>query len=635
MGIRAAFFQSVTTLSRPQKKAVLLIVDTALPPIFAMIVIFAPSHTPNLQAVGLVVLMSALAALTSILLGMPRIKLNAYGRHALGVTSKFTAISVLGYLIFSQVIGNRVDLYLVAKFGVVLFLGCVGCRYLMLTILLWGLRQGQQIQRVLIYGAGDTGVQMALALRYNPRIQAVAFVDDDPALQKLTIAGLQVLSPARLEMAVFGLSIDKVVLALPSASGNRIAQITRMIVSFGLDVQQIGSLGGRASASCAVTETPPRGFLERCTLTGVIPDIGTAYQGRVILVSGAGGSVGSELCRQLIALKPKALILYERSEIALYSIDRELRNLADHAETEIIPVLGSVTDAKLSLSTMVGTRTEVVFHAAAYKHLPLIELNPVAGLANNVLGTQVFAQAAHSAGVAQFILISTDKAVRPTSVMGASKRFAELVVRDFASKPSATQFSTVRFGNVLGSSGSVLPLFRDQIQKGGPITLTHDEVTRYFMTISEAARLLLISGTFPSITSGSNIYVLDMGKPLKIRTLAERMILAQGLSLKTEENPTGDIEIVITGLRSGEKLHEDMLHDSAMLPTPHAKILRTHEARDFAPPITAALRAADEAVRSGDQRAARAVLEEWINISVPTGVLTSDAPDMRQAMSFA
>jgi FlaA1/EpsC-like NDP-sugar epimerase len=634
MGFRAVLFHAVATLSRSQKKAVFLAVDTSLTAIAASFLLFTPSDFLAVETAMFLCLLAVFSAATSAYLGLPRIKLNAYGRHSAGVTAKFAAFNMLWLTALSQTLQMPINAFVAAEFGVLLFLACVGSRYAMLNGLLWVLRRGKTVQRVLIYGAGDTGVHMALALRNHPWIRPIAFVDDDVALQRLSIAGLQVINPAQLEIALQGLSIDLVLLAMPSTSASRIAQITRRLMALGLDVQKLTPLG-----HLPATETPPTGMatenpqilLGRSEVTEDLPSIGTAYRGRVVLVSGAGGSVGAELCRQLIKLHPKALVLYERSEIALYAIDRELRESAQAQDIQIIPVLGSVTDGRLAHRTMVDTGTDVVLHAAAYKHLPLVEVNPVAGLANNVLGTQIFAQAAKSAGVGRFLLISTDKAVRPTSAMGATKRFAELVVRDFANWPSATQFSTVRFGNVLGSSGSVLPLFRDQIKRGGPITLTHEDVTRYFMSIAEAARLVLISGSLRSFGSGGSIFVLDMGKPLKIKSIAERMIRAEGLTVKTRDNPSGDIEIVVTGLRSGEKLHEELFFDGPMLTTPHPKILRTQGLGVPEKALSAALRAAEVAVQAGDQRAARAVLDLWIDASVPAGGDKPNTANLREA----
>lgn len=308
------------------------------------------------------------------------------------------------------------------------------------------------------------------------------------------------------------------------------------------------------------------------------------------------------------------------SEPALYTIDRELRELGQDFRTKIIPVLGSVTDARMARLVLAQHGIDTVFHAAAYKHVPLVELNPVAGIANNVFGTRTMADACVEEGVARFILVSTDKAVRPTNVMGASKRLAELVVQDRAKRSPRTRFSIVRFGNVLGSSGSVIPLFRDQIARGGPVTLTHEDVTRYFMTISEAAKLVLTAGSFKEPADQSSnpapvtpdVFVLDMGKPVRIRQLAEQMIHGAGLTVKSEENPNGDIEIVVIGLRKGEKLHEELLIGQGLLTTPHPKILRASEESLPELEMAHALRTLGGFMATGEAEAARDMAMELV-----------------------
>jgi FlaA1/EpsC-like NDP-sugar epimerase len=615
MSVRALLFHHIDSLSRVRKRRVFLIVDMALALLaFLIAPIFFPDFG-SLRSIAFFAALSGIAAVASIAVGLPRIKLNAYGRHAVLATAKFAALVTLGICGLCQITKISFDALSIAEFGVLLFFGSFVGRYTMLMALLWVLRHGQTRRRVLIYGAGDTGLQMAIALRNHQRILPVAFLDDDPDLQAVTVAGLSVLSPERLETTLPDLAVERVLLAMPSASASKLAVITRKLLALGLHVQALPSFAQLAGTEAMVPleTTDLQGqFLGRDAVVCNLPKLDTAYAGKVVLVTGAGGSVGSELCRQLITHKPKTLVLFERSEIALYTIDQELRDLARELEVQIVPVLGSVTDALHAYSTMVEARAEVVFHAAAYKHVPLVEANPVAGLANNFIGTRTFAEAAVSAGVAQFVLISTDKAVRPSSVMGATKRLAELVVQDLANRSPGTRFSIVRFGNVMGSSGSVLPLFREQIARGGPITLTHEDVTRYFMTLAEAARLVLLSDAFSQAGGLCNIFVLDMGRPVKIRDLAERMIKAQGLTLKDHDNPAGDIEIVITGLRRGEKLHEEPLISGRSWPTPHPKILRAQEVAlsEFA--MASALNAARAAIQAGDQLAARTMIGTWV-----------------------
>jgi FlaA1/EpsC-like NDP-sugar epimerase len=346
-------------------------------------------------------------------------------------------------------------------------------------------------------------------------------------------------------------------------------------------------------------------------MADALPDGRDLYRGRNVFVSGAGGSIGAELCRQIVACRPARLVLFEVSEVALYQIDRELHDMAASSGVEVVPVLGSVTDQRLCRATLVDHGIDIIFHAAAYKHVPLVEANPLAGIVNNVLGTRALADAAVAAGVARVVLISTDKAVRPTNVMGASKRMAEMVIQDLSRRAPDTVFSMVRFGNVLGSSGSVVPLFAEQIARGGPVTLTHNEVTRYFMTVQEAVSLVLVAGSFAGGERhrGGDVYVLDMGKPVRIRDLAERMIHDAGYTVRDAQNPGGDIEILVTGLRPGEKLHEELLIGEGLLTTPHPRILRAREDCASELDMANALARLRIAIGQGDAAAALDVLD--------------------------
>ena len=600
----------MTGLSRAQKRTVFLIADVILVNASFVVMMNAGDGFDTLQSGMIFLAISGIAVFASIGLGMPRIKLNAYGRHAIVLTGKFAILVTFSVVVACQLAKIPIAPTEIAQFCSMLFLGSITSRYCMLAILLWITRQGQSRRKLIIYGAGDTGHQMALALRNHPRIVAVAFLDDNIDMQAMIVAGLPVLSAARIETVMRDFAADLVVLAMPSSSTSKLAQITRKLQALGLQVQSVPSfaqLVGTEGASVPVPDAPGQ-YLGRAAISANSPDAALAYEGRVVLVSGAGGSVGSELCRQLLAHRPKRLVLFELSELALFTIDRELRDMTQYQDVDIVTVLGSVTDTKIAYRTMIDTQTEVVFHAAAYKHVPLIEANPVAGLANNVIGTRAFAEAATAANVARFVLISTDKAVRPTGVMGATKRLAELVVHDLASRFPQTHFSTVRFGNVMGSSGSVVPLFHDQIARGGPVTLTHEKVTRYFMTLSEAAQLVLFTGAISQNMRGADVFVLDMGPPMKIRDLAERMIKAQGLTVKNSANPSGDIEILVTGLRPGEKLYEEQFMEVPLLPTQHPKVLRAQSTgiSEFA--IASALKAARAAIDACDQLAARAAI---------------------------
>jgi FlaA1/EpsC-like NDP-sugar epimerase len=408
-------------------------------------------------------------------------------------------------------------------------------------------------------------------------------------------------------------AIDRVLLAMPSAPRPRQAQLSRKLEDMGVEVQAVPSfaqLAGRLPLVDQLQPVVPGRFLGREALDAALPDSGTTYAGRRILITGAGGSIGSELCRQLLGRGPAKLVLFEISELALYTIDMELRALLRKQKIEIIPVLGSIADGALLTRVMATHKVQVVLHAAAYKHVPLVEKNPIVGMSNNVLGTQALATAAGAAGVERFILISSDKAVRPQNIMGASKRMAEVVVQDLASRSKGrTVFTMVRFGNVMGSSGSVIPLFQDQIAKGGPVTLTHREVTRFFMTIPEAAKMVLVAGSF---ASGGDVFVLDMGDPIPIYDLARQMISAAGYAVRDEANPDGDIEIKITGLRPGEKIHEELLIGEGQRTTPHPKILQANEAALSQIEIASALKALRRAIEAADEPALRAVVARWV-----------------------
>lgn len=619
---RRLLYEVVDRLTRSHKRLVLLLTDVALAPLalVASLALFYPATSPVWTETGLWAVLPALAILSGVVttaFGIPRIKLNAFENTAILKTGAFSAVMTLALSAMDALAGLGLPVAAIILFGLALFLMAVSTRLAMLYMLYWVLRSGLQKRRVVIYGAGKTGTQLAAALRTHDTLVPVGFVDDNPALHSMTVAGLKVMAPEKLEAFAQDRGVDRIVLAMPSLSPPKIAQLTRHLKKMGMEVQPLPSfaqLVGEEKLIDRLTPVTPGQFLGRQQHGDSLPPGTEAYQGKSILVSGAGGSVGSELCRQMLANRPRRLVLFEVSEIALYNIEREMRELAEGTGIEICAVLGSVTDSRLSRMVIKDHAVDVVFHAAAYKHVPLVEANPIPGLANNVLGTRTLADAANEAGVKRFILISTDKAVRPTNVMGASKRLAELVIQDLAKRSNGTVFSMVRFGNVLGSSGSVIPLFKEQIARGGPITLTHEDVTRFFMTIAEAARLVLLAGAFADGQGarGGDVFVLDMGEPVRIRDLAEQMITAAGYSVRDADHPDGDIEIVITGLRPGEKLHEELLIGEGLLTTPHPKILRAREASLSELEMASALRALRSAVAVGDAQAAREVIIRWV-----------------------
>ena len=440
----------------------------------------------------------------------------------------------------------------------------------------------QIIKHILIYGAGESGIQLANALSRNQDYRAVAYLDDNPTLKKAIIQGLQVYSPSALEKLIEDFDIQQVFLAMPSISKARKSEILKTLEPFPVHVLTVPSMSELISGEQQIDALREIGIDELLGRDPVSPDqelLSICIRERAVLVTGAGGSIGSELCRQILRQDPSCLVLFETSEYALYQIEQKLHQQVQReklplATTQIIPVLGSVQDQGRLRETFQEHNIDTVYHAAAYKHVPLVEHNPLQGILNNTFGTLQAALAAKLTGVRHFVLISTDKAVRPTNVMGASKRMAELVLQGIALEPSKTIFSMVRFGNVLGSSGSVVPLFRGQIQRGGPVTVTHPDIIRYFMTIPEAAQLVIQAG---AMAKGGEVFLLDMGEPVKITDLARRMVHLSGLTIRDELHPEGDIEIQFSGLRPGEKLYEELLIDSQADKTSHPKIYHAHE----------------------------------------------------------
>ena len=452
-------------------------------------------------------------------------------------------------------------------------------RFLARSYFLRAERRQDSRRRVALYGAGRAGVQLLYALRASREYFPVAFFDDNQAIQQTELAGLCVHSPDRLKELLADQAIDEVLLAIPSVSRARRVEIINHLESLHCKVKIVPSVSELVSGDIsvdAIREVDIEDLLGRDT---VLPDfslLSKCITGKVVLVSGAGGSIGSELCRQIIRQQPTRLVLMELSEFALYSIEQELLALclSHKIKVEIIAVLGSVIHQRRNERIMQSFGVQTVYHAAAYKHVPLVEHNPIEGVRNNAVGSRRMAEAALAAGVEAFVLISTDKAVRPTNVMGATKRLSELVLQGLAKQGGKTRFCMVRFGNVLGSSGSVVPLFRKQIAAGGPITLTHPEITRYFMTIPEAAQLVIQAG---SMGVGGEVFVLDMGQPVKIIDLARRMVHLSGLTVRDENNPDGDIALEIVGLRPGEKLYEELLIGENAEGTSHPLIMRAYE----------------------------------------------------------
>ncbi|TAN51915.1 MAG: polysaccharide biosynthesis protein [Methylococcaceae bacterium] len=437
----------------------------------------------------------------------------------------------------------------------------------------------EQRARVAIYGAGDAGVQLVMALRSGRDFQPVAFFDEKPDLHGCEICGVRVYAPDAFAKVLDKERFTAILLALPSVPLKRRQEIIRSIEGYCVPIKTIPGIVDLVSGKARIDEIRPVEIEDLLGRDIVIPEpalLARCIAGKSVMVSGAGGSIGAELCRQILQQNPKRLVLFDLSEFALYQIEQELHQLQAKlaGQAEIVAILGSVTDRQRLASVLGGFKVQTIYHAAAYKHVPLVEHNPIEGVRNNTFGTWHAAQAALQAGVDTFVLISTDKAVRPTNVMGASKRLAELVLQGLARQGGKTRFCMVRFGNVLGSSGSVAPLFRKQIQQGGPVTVTHPEVIRYFMTIPEASQLVLQAG---AMGQGGDVFVLDMGKPVKIADLARRMIHLSGFQVRDDAHPDGDIEIVYTGLRPGEKLYEELLIGDNVSATEHPLIMRAQE----------------------------------------------------------
>ena len=438
--------------------------------------------------------------------------------------------------------------------------------------------------RFLIFGAGRAGVQTASALGVGGAFSLVGFVDDDAAKVGRSINGIPIFACDHIPELVAERGVTDILLALPNASRTRRKELIESLRTLPVHIRILPDWADVASGRVRVQDFKELDIEDLLGRDPVPPDaalLAHNIHGKVVLVTGAGGSIGSELCRQIVEQQPRQLVLLEQSEFNLYAIHHELNHTmqAHHLAVEIVPVLASVTHAPRLTELFQHYRPHTVYHAAAYKHVPLVEANPVIGVENNVFGTLYAAQAAMAAGVASFVLISTDKAVRPTNIMGASKRLAELVLQAFAhANPNGTCFSMVRFGNVLGSSGSVVPLFRQQLAAGGPLTVTHADVTRYFMTIPEAAQLVLQAG---AMATGGEVFVLDMGEPIKIIDLARRMIELSGMMVRDADHPDGDIAIQVTGLRPGEKLYEELLIGDNPAPTAHRRIMKARE--DFLP----------------------------------------------------
>ena len=582
-----SFTKYLSQLSRPKKILVQVITD------FVLIVLsFVAAMMFRLESIGFlqtpeiwtsVLIASAVTLLTFNFLGVYRALVRFVTGKILITIGKGTLIAGIALYLAGLAFGAGIPRSVPIIFAILVVLSVGGLRFLMRTFF----RNPEQLYKrpVIIYGAGDSGLQLLNSLFHGREYAPVALIDDDKGLQGMSIGGLRVYPADQISSLLDRTGATAVLLAIPSISRARRREIVEGLEDLSVEIKTIPSLAEIISGEAKISElrtVKPEDLLGRDPVTPDNALLGKNIVGRVVMVSGAGGSIGSELCRQILNLKPKRLVLFEASEFALYSIEAELSETAALIDPSIhvVPILGSIQHSRVLEDAITSFGVQTIYHAAAYKHVPLLEDNVVEGIQNNVFGTLAITSAAKKLGVENFILISTDKAVRPTNVMGATKRIAELICQANAREASSTIFSMVRFGNVLGSSGSVIPQFRAQIERGGPVTVTHKDITRYFMTIPEAAQLVIQAG---AMGKGGDVFVLDMGVPVKILDLAMSMVKLHGLVPYMVDHPDqvlpdqGDIPICVTGLRKGEKLYEELLIGNNPSPTLNPRIMTASE----------------------------------------------------------
>ena len=478
-------------------------------------------------------------------------------------------------------------------------------------------------KNIIIYGAGTAGMELATVLDYSKEYKPVAFIDDKKELHRSTINALRVYAVSEFEKVINKLDVDEVFLAIPSASHTCRKRIIQLLEKYPVHVRTLPSMSEVADGKIKLEDIKDIDLEDLLGRDSVTPNralFDSCIKNKSVMVTGAGGSIGSELCRQILGRSPEILVLYEQSEFNLYKIEQEFKQLIDkdNRKITVIPILGCVTNKKRISETFRVYSVNTIYHAAAYKHVPLVEHNVVEGVRVNDIGTYSVATAAMENSVETFILISTDKAVRPTNVMGASKRFAELILQALATQSEFTKFSMVRFGNVLGSSGSVVPLFREQIKEGGPVTVTHPDIIRYFMTIPEAAQLVIQAGAMGEGTGG-DVFVLDMGEAVKINELAIKMIHLMGFTVKNENTPDGDIEIEYSGLRPGEKLYEELLIGDNVTGTLHPRIMRAEEDAYTLEEIQSYLERLKQAIKTLNSEDVRQLLVEVVKGYIPSG----------------
>lgn len=617
------FLQFLFSLKRSQKRVVSVAIDSVFLLFafwFALLVrLDSVEVLLKAQYWGLIALTIPISIAGFVRLGLYRAVLRYIGSQAFtaivaGVGISTIALVLLAY--YGSVDLPRTVPFIYAAFALV-FVG--GARSLMRSLV--GAGMSRRGEPVVIYGAGVSGRQTAIALAQSHEYHPIAFVDDDESLQGTVIQGLHVHAPQELRKLIKQKATARVLLAMPSASRSRRQEIINQLEPLSVKVMTLPAMADLVSGDklfSDVKEVEIEDLLGRDSVAPRQHLLAANIKGKVVMVTGAGGSIGSELCRQILKQEPKKLVLFELSEFALYSIERELIATAQelNLQVEILPMMGSVQRENRVQAVMQSFKVQTVYHAAAYKHVPLVEQNVVEGVRNNIFGTLYTARAAIAAKVETFVLVSTDKAVRPTNVMGTTKRMAELALQALSKEDHQTRFCMVRFGNVLGSSGSVVPLFRKQIANGGPITVTHPKITRFFMTIPEASQLVIQAG---AMGKGGDVFVLDMGKPVKIVDLAKKMIRLSGFKVKNEANPEGDIAIEFTGLRPGEKLYEELLIGDDVIGTDHERIMTANEIYLPWAELELILNRLDNACHEFNHEAIREIL-----LAAPTGFAPTD-----------
>ncbi len=579
-------YSKILNWPRPVKRIVVIVLDVILALLATWVAYslrFETLHLPEGDQ-WLVYLMGPLLAVPIFIrFGLYRAIFRYSGLDSMLATGQAIALYALLRIVLLYWIKWPVFPLTLGVLQPIIFLLLVGTSRMVVRFWLVEVGMGNQSSegRMLIFGAGTAGVQMSSALTFSGHLKLLGFVDEDQSKIGQTINGVPVFSPSEVPAVVKRLGITDILLAIPSASRDRRNQIIQSLRSLHVHIRTMPGLSDLASGRVTVQdfrELDVEDLLGREAVTPQADILGNCLFNQTVLVTGAGGSIGSELCRQILQERPRRLLLLDHSEFGLYTLHRELQAWCQvqESDVELVPLLASVVNRRRLDWICATYQPDTVYHAAAYKHVPMVECNPSEGVLNNVFGTLNMAQAAQAARVARFVLVSTDKAVRPTNLMGASKRMAELVLQALADQTAqrGTCFSMVRFGNVLGSSGSVVPLFRDQLARGGPLTITHPEVTRYFMTIPEAAQLVLQAA---AMATGGEVFVLEMGAQVKVLDLARRLVELSGLQVRDAQHPKGDIEFAYIGLRPGEKLYEELLIGDNPTPTAHPRIMKAHE----------------------------------------------------------